>query len=261
MRFLRPVSLLSASLFVVACNAEESVSAPAAPAAEKMMISDSFDKAALIQKFTALRLQVSDIVPADIPGLLEVQTSSGVLFSSLDGEHFIAGTLYGFDGDGNVEDILAKRQQPKNAELIAQYTDSMIEFKADDEKHVLTIFTDITCGYCVKLHNDMGEYNKRGITVRYLAYPRQGPQGPVAEQMAQIWCADDQQAAMHNGKVNRQFPERNDQFEQCLDTVQQSFALGRKLGISGTPALFTESGELISGYMPPEALIKQLDKQ
>ncbi|QIA64218.1 thioredoxin fold domain-containing protein [Vibrio astriarenae] len=260
MRFLRPVSLLSASLFVVACNAEESVSAPAVPA-DNAAVATNFDKAALVEKFTQLRLQVVDVVPSDIPGLVEVQTASGVLFSSLDGEHFIAGTLYGFDAEGNVEDILAKRQQPKNAELISQYSDSMIEFKADNEKHVLTVFTDITCGYCVKLHNDMGEYNKRGITVRYLAYPRQGPQGPVADQMAQIWCADDQQTAMHNGKVNREFPEQNEKFEQCLDTVQQSFALGRKLGISGTPALFTESGELISGYMPPQALINHLEQK
>ncbi|MDR9828452.1 thioredoxin fold domain-containing protein [Vibrio sp. FNV 38] len=260
MRFLRPLSLLSASLFVVACNAEENVQAPITPA-EPTAVAVDFDRAALTEKFTQLRLQVMDIVPSDIPGLLEVQTSGGILFSSMDGERFIAGTLYGFDSDGNVEDLIAKRQQPLNAELINQYTDAMIEFKADNEKHVLTVFTDITCGYCVKLHNDMGEYNKRGISVRYLAYPRQGPQSPVAEQMAQIWCADDQQTAMHNGKVNREFPARTERFEQCLETIQENYALGQKLGISGTPALFTERGELISGYMPPEALIKRLDQK
>jgi len=80
---------------------------------------------------------------------------------------------------------------PINAEKIAQFRDSMIEYKADNEKYAVTVFTDITCGYCVRLHQEMKEYNKRGITVRYLAFPRQGPSGQVADNMAKIWCAAD----------------------------------------------------------------------
>ncbi|CSI27176.1 thiol:disulfide interchange protein DsbC [Vibrio cholerae] len=84
----------------------------------------------------------------------------------------------------------------------------MIEFKAPNEKYAITVFTDITCGYCVRLHSQIKEYNDLGITVRYLAYPRQGPQGQVADQMAAIWCSNDPKAAMHDAKVNRKRPHR-----------------------------------------------------
>ncbi|MGL6314720.1 thioredoxin fold domain-containing protein [Vibrio sp. WXL103] len=260
MRLLRPLSFLSAALLVAACNAEEPVNETASATQPAAVAAADFDRQALIDKFTQLRLQVVDVVASDIDGMVEIQTSSGVLFSSLDGEFFIAGTLYGYDAQGNVEDVIAKRQQPLNAELIEQYTDSMIEFKADNEKHVMTVFTDITCGYCVKLHEEMSDYNDLGITVRYLAYPRQGPTGQVAEQMAQIWCADDQQAAMRDGKLTRKFPAKTDNFEQCLATVQDNFALGRQLGINGTPAMFTTKGEQIGGYVPAAALLQQLEQ-
>ncbi len=189
MSVLRRLTWLAFPLLSMAFN----VQANTAPA--------QLNKAELEQRFAKLGLQVEEIKTSDINGLLEVQTSGGVLFSSPDGEHFIAGTLYALDGNGGYVDVLAKRQAPLNAKKIAALQDSMIEFKAPNEKYAITVFTDITCGYCVRLHSQIKEYNDLGITVRYLAYPRQGPQGQVADQMAAIWCSNDPKAAMHDAKV------------------------------------------------------------
>jgi thiol:disulfide interchange protein DsbC len=219
-----------------------------------------FDQAQLEARFAKLGLQVNSVVPAEIDGLVEVQTSGGIIFSSPTGEYFIAGTLYKLDSSGQYEDVLAKRQAPINAAKIETYKESMIDFKAPDEKYVITVFTDITCGYCVRLHSQMKEYNDLGITIRYMAYPRQGATGSVADQMASIWAAEDPQAAMHNGKVKREFPEKSQDFPKYQEIVKDHYALGRELGISGTPAIFLPNGEMVGGYLPPEQMLQRLQQ-
>ncbi|GAB2668696.1 bifunctional protein-disulfide isomerase/oxidoreductase DsbC [Vibrio panuliri] len=248
MSVLRRMTLLALPFLAVSSFASASVDS-------------DFNKAELTERFAKLGLQVDDVVPADINGLVEIQTNGGVLFASPDGQYFLAGTLYKLDQNGQYQDVLAQRQAPINAAKIEAMKDSTIEFKAKDEKYVVTVFTDITCGYCVKLHNEMQDYNDLGITVRYMAFPRQGPVGGVADQMASIWCADDQQAAMHDGKVNRKFPAKGENFAQCQDTIQKQYMLGRELGISGTPAIFLPSGEMVGGYLPAEQLLKRLEQK
>ncbi|GLT20159.1 thiol:disulfide interchange protein DsbC [Vibrio zhanjiangensis] len=218
------------------------------------------DKTQLEKRFSKLGLEINKVVPADIKGLVEVQTSGGVLFASPDGEYFLAGTLYKLDKDGQYEDVLAKRQAPINAAKIDAFKDSMIEFKADNEKYVVTVFTDITCGYCVKLHGQIDDYKALGITVRYMAYPRQGGTGSVADQMATIWGAENPQKAMNDAKEKRQFPEKSKDFAKYQEIIKQHYALGRELGISGTPAIFLPGGEMVGGYLPPDQMLKRLQQ-
>ncbi|UUM30213.1 thioredoxin fold domain-containing protein [Vibrio japonicus] len=218
------------------------------------------DKEQLEQRFSKLGLQVNDAVPADIDGLVEVQTNEGILFASPTGDYFLAGTLYKLDKNGQYEDVLAKRQAPINAAKIEAQKANMIEFKADNEKYVVSVFTDITCGYCVRLHSQMQGYNDLGITVRYMAYPRQGPTGSVADQMAMIWGAKDPQSAMSDGKIQRTFPGKGEDFAKYQDIIKQQFALGRELGVSGTPALFLPNGEMVGGYLPPADLYQRLQQ-
>ncbi|MGC9460913.1 DsbC family protein [Vibrio genomosp. F10] len=276
MSVLRRLSILTLPFFVMACNAEEVVKAEEAStvqaevqqavaleatlAGQETSLTDE-SKQKIINNFAKLQLKVLDILPTQITGLYEVQTTGGVLYSSVDGEYFMSGTLYQHKAGGGYEDVLAKRQAPLNAAKLAALSDSVIEFKADNEKYVVTIFTDTTCGYCVRLHSQMNGYNDLGITVRYMAYPRQGPRSEVGEQMAAVWCADDPKAAMHDAKINRSFPEKNANFGQCLDTVVKHFTLGKSLGISGTPSIFLPSGEMIGGYLPPAKLLEQLQAQ
>lgn len=219
------------------------------------------NKSIIEQRLAPLGLEVIEVNPADINGLVEVQTPGGVLFASPDGEHFIAGTLYGRDKKGNYVDVLAKRQAPLNAKKLAQFQSSMIEFKAANEEYVVDVFTDTTCGYCVRLHDQIKEYNDLGITIRYLAYPRQGPVGQVADQMAAIWCAEDPKAAMHDVKIEQQSVTPKGDIQQCKQTIAQHYQLGRELGISGTPAMFLANGEMVGGYLPAAQLKQRLQQQ
>lgn len=224
------------------------------------VMANDFDKEKLEKRFAKLGLEIKDIKQSDVKGLLEVHTTGGVLLASPSGEYFIAGTLYKVDENGKYEDVMAKRQAPINAKKIESFKDSMIEFKAKKEKYVVTVFTDITCGYCVRLHNQIPAYNDLGITVRYMAYPRQGGSGSVADQMAAIWGAKDPQSAMHEGKVERKFPEKTQDLSKFQKIIKEHYQLGRELGINGTPAIFLPTGEMVGGYLPPDQLIKRLQQ-
>lgn len=258
MSVLRYLTLLSLPLIVMGCNAEkETATAEASTHVE--VVDTAFDKQAIMDKFTQLGANVVDVKESEVTGLVEVETAGGTLFASADGQYFFMGTLYQIGEDGKYVDVMAMRQAPENAKKLESVSDSVIEFKADEEKYVVTVFTDITCGYCVRLHNQIGGYNDLGITVRYMAYPRQGATGSVADQMAAIWCADDQQTAMHDAKINRQSIDPNGDMAQCKETVAKHYNLGRSLGISGTPSIFLPSGEMVGGYVPPAELLNRLN--
>lgn len=93
-----------------------------------------------------------------------------------------------------------------------------------------------------------------------MAYPRQGATGQVANQMAAIWGSDDPKEAMHDAKVNRQMPDSAKATSETKSVIAKQYQLGRELGISGTPAIFLPSGELVSGYLPPAQLILRLEQ-
>lgn len=259
MSVLRRLPLLALPLMITACNASEAKVEPTSTAVEAAS-AQAIDTAALTKRFEKIGIKVDKIVPSDIDGLLEVQTNSGVIFSSPEGDLFLAGTLYSLDDNGKFSDVLAERQAPLNAEKVAAMSDTVIEYKADNEKHVVTVFTDITCGYCVRLHSQMQGYNDLGITVRYMAYPRQGATGQVADQMAAIWASDDPKTAMHDAKVNRQMPASGKNLAEQKQIIVKQYQLGRELGINGTPAIVLESGELVSGYLPPAQLLQRLEQ-
>lgn len=259
MSVLRRLPLLALPLIITACNASEAKVEPTSTAVE-VAPAQAIDTEALTQRFEKIGIKVDKIVPSDIDGLLEVQTNSGVIFSSPEGDHFLAGTLYSLDDNGKFSDVLAERQAPLNAEKVAAMSDTVIEYKADNEKYVVTVFTDITCGYCVRLHSQMQGYNDLGITVRYMAYPRQGATGQVADQMAAIWASEDPKAAMHNAKVNREMPSAGTDLTEQKQIIAKQYQLGRELGINGTPAIVLASGELVSGYLPPAQLLQRLEQ-
>ena len=255
--------ILLRRLFIVALPILAFFTVPASVAASPsngVMKHANVDKQALQARLGQLGIKVLDIQPADIDGLVEVHTNGGVLYATPNADKFIAGTLYGLDNSGNYVDLLAKRQAPLNAKKIAAERDNMIEYKADHEKYVVTVFTDITCGYCAKLHSQMKQYNDEGITVRYLAFPRQGPHGEVATQMASIWCAKDPVAAMDEAKQSHRLPEAGDNIAQCKQEVAHQFQLGQSLGVNGTPAIFLPNGEMIGGYLPPKQLLSRLQQ-
>ncbi|MDV7105219.1 thioredoxin fold domain-containing protein [Vibrio sp. TH_r3] len=270
MSVLRNLLILSFPFFIAACDADEvSEAEKTGSEAGTTMVTESestptaatFDKSVIKAQFEKMGVEVISIIPASIDGLFEVDTSGGMVFSNVQGDQFIAGTLYALDDNGEYVDVIAERKAPLNAAKIEQYVDDMIVYPAKNEKYVITVFTDTTCGYCVRLHGQMDQYNDLGITVRYLAYPRQGPNGPVAQQMAEVWCSDDPAKAMTSAKSGQTLNNHVDNLAQCSQKIVEQYSLGRELGIQGTPAVFLPNGALLAGYMPPAGMLQRIEQE
>ncbi len=133
---------------------------------------------------------------------------------------------------------------------------TMIEYKAKNEKHVINVFTDITCGYCKRMHKEVSEYNDLGITVRYLAYPRYGLNSQSHTDLSSIWCADDKAKALDAAKYKDKLVAKT-----CDDPVSQHFNFAQSAGVKSTPSIMLDDGSLLVGYRPAKALIKILDSK
>lgn len=209
------------------------------------------DDAAIQQSLKKLGLQQIDIQPSSLPGMKTVLTESGVLYITEDGKQFIQGPLYDVSGGQpvNVTNQLLEKK-------VAALSNAMIVYKAPKEQHVITVFTDVTCGYCHKLHAQMADYNALGITVRYLAFPREGMNGQVAKEMKSVWCAADRKKAFDAAMKGETVAPAD-----CDIDLSQQYKLGILYGIQGTPAILLQNGMMIPGYQGPQEMKQLLDSQ
>jgi len=191
------------------------------------------------------------VAESQIPGLYQVMYGTEIVYLSADGQYFISGDLLNLKTRENLSEVAQRGVRKKMVDALEI---EPVRFKAKDEKHVLRIFTDIDCGYCAKLHREMEQINAKGITVEYLAFPRAGIGSPSYDKIVSVWCADDQQDAMTKSKARQSVPSKT-----CSNPVKDHYQLGQGLGVNGTPALLTESGQLIPGYVPADRLITMLD--
>ncbi|WP_199609459.1 bifunctional protein-disulfide isomerase/oxidoreductase DsbC [Flocculibacter collagenilyticus] len=206
---------------------------------------------AIKQQFLKLGLNVKAISPSPIKGLMQVVTDRGIFYSSQNGKYLVHGKM--FDLDNGVANLTEQAMAGIRLDQIKETAGTTIDFKAKDEKYQITIFTDITCGYCRKLHNQMSAYNDLGISVRYLAFPRGGLNSPSFEDLESVWCADDKQKAMTDAKAGNSV-----QRAKCSSPVAAHYDLGAQFGVTGTPAIVLSDGNMIPGYQPPERLIEVL---
>lgn len=190
------------------------------------------------------------IAESQIAGLYQVMYGTEVVYLSADGKYFISGDLLNLQTRENLSEVAQRSVRKK---MMDEAKTDAVVFKAKDEKHVLRVFTDIDCGYCAKLHREMEQINDKGITVEYLAFPRAGVGSPSYDKIVSVWCAEDQQGAMTKSKARQPVEAK-----KCENPVKQQYELGQAMGVNGTPALLTESGQLIPGYMPADRLASML---
>lgn len=211
----------------------------------------SDDHTKLKAELAAVGLKVNSVADSVIPGVQQVLTDKGLFFSANKGQFLIEGNIYDLTNKQLVNDKILQQVRKSGIESMQ---DSVIEYKAKDEKHAVTIFTDTSCGYCRKLHSEIQDYLDKGITVRYLAFPRGGVSSDTYVELQSIWCAKNPNLAMDKAKAGEKIS-----IAQCKNTVAEQYNLGQSFGISGTPAIVLEDGTLIPGYQPAEALAGNLD--
>ncbi len=197
--------------------------------------------------------KVSRIRPSAVPGLYEVLVGTEVIYASGDGRYILRGDLIDLQARINLSEN--QRSQARQAMLKAVPVDDLVTFAAEHKKHAVYVFTDTTCGYCRKLHQDVAELNRRGVDVHYLAFPRTGVGSPAYREMAAVWCSEDQNAAMTRAKAGGMVTAST-----CANPVQAHYELGHALGVRGTPTIYLEDGTSLPGYVPPQVLLQELQQ-
>jgi thiol:disulfide interchange protein DsbC len=212
-------------------------------------------KEALFRTFQADLTSKAQLSADKVAGFYEVILGSDVFYVSENGHHLFIGevrdTLTGENLTDNTRNGLRK-----TAMATAKEAD-MIVFPSEGEvKHTIDIFTDVDCPYCAKLHEEVPKLNAGGVKVRYLAYPRAGKGSKTYNTMESVWCADDTQQAMTDAKARKPVTEK-----KCDSPLQAHLTLGQEVGVTGTPAMILESGELVPGYVPAERLLGYLEQK
>lgn len=195
------------------------------------------------------------IKASPIDGWYMIQKGSVVAYISKDGRYLLQGDLIDLDSKVNLSE--ASRTDGRR-ELMSQVSnDEVILFSPENVKYSVSIFTDVDCTYCRRLHNQIQQYMANGIEVRYLLYPRGGPASASWNTSEAVWCAKDRGEALTAAKLDREFESSS-----CdASIVQDHYILGQEVGLSGTPAIVLEDGELIAGYLPPDALKMRLEQK
>jgi thiol:disulfide interchange protein DsbC len=211
----------------------------------------SDDHTKLKAELAQVGLKVNSVADSVIPGVQQVLTDKGLFFAANHGQFLIEGNIYDLTNKQLVNDKILQEVRKSGIQAMQS---SVIEFKAKDEKHIITVFTDTSCGYCRKLHSEIQTYLDQGITVRYLAFPRGGVSSETYTELQSIWCAKNPQLAMNTAKAGDKVT-----IAQCKNTVADQYNLGQSFGISGTPAIVLADGTLIPGYQPAAALVATLN--
>lgn len=191
--------------------------------------------------------KLDSIVASAIPGLYEVTVGPRVLYVSADGRYVLNGDLMDLKERRNLSE--ERRAQARVEAFSKVGRDQMIEFGPENPAHVLYVFTDIDCGYCRRLHAEVGELNEAGIAVRYLAFPRAGIGSESYDKFVSVWCSADRQQALTDAKAGKDISDAS-----CDNPIAAHFALGEQMGVRGTPTIVLEDGEELGGYVPADQL-------
>jgi thiol:disulfide interchange protein DsbC len=226
---------------------------PASAAAAKSPAApgDAMVRAALLKAVPGAT--IDSIRPSIIPGYREVAVGGKVVYVSADGRYLMQGALIDLATRDNLTEV--SEGALRRGQLDAVPRNRRIVFSPPNPKYRITVFTDIDCGYCRKMHAQINDYMKAGISVEYLFFPRAGIGSESFNKAVSVWCAADQRKAMTDAKMDKPVAKRT-----CTNPVTMDYALGQRVGVDGTPAIFAADGTQLGGYVPPEEMVARLDR-
>jgi thiol:disulfide interchange protein DsbC len=245
------LALLAAlSLVAGAVAAGELLGEAPPPVADPTMVANPDAAAASIPG-----VKKEDIRPTPVAGVFEVRRGADIVYMSGDGQYVFTGDLYNVPSHNNLTEAHRRVLRQKLIEAIPE--SQMVIFSPPAPKYTVTVFTDVDCAYCRELHRQIADYNRLGIRVRYIFYPRTGPDTESWHKAEQVWCAADRKSALTRAKLGQALDSK-----PCGATpVAREYELGKAIGLEGTPGIVASNGAMVGGYLPPQALVDELAQQ
>jgi thiol:disulfide interchange protein DsbC len=196
----------------------------------------------------------SDVFDSPLEGFYEVALDTSVAYVSKDGKYIIQGDLYSIDNQENLTD--RRRGGIRFNMLNTVDRSKTIIFSPEESvRYRVSIFTDVDCGYCRQFHRDIDQVLAMGIEVEYFFFPRTGPNTESWFKAQSVWCSENQKEALTTAKTTGSIGETS-----CFGApVANHFDLGQRMGIRGTPAIFSQDGQELGGYLTPQMLLARLE--
>ncbi|MED5274746.1 MAG: DsbC family protein [Pseudomonadota bacterium] len=212
---------------------------------------DELDQAkdAITQSYP--NLPIENIRKVD-ENFFEVVIQGEIFYLSSDHKYFFAGNVIDVKTKENITETSRKGRRLSILETLK--TENMIVYKPEKTDYVLTVFSDTSCPYCQKLHEELDKLIENNIEIRYILFPRFGQNSDAYVQMISIWCSEDQKLALDNVFDDKTIEQNT----QCDNPMIENLDLAQKLSVTGTPMMFTENGTVIPGYQPADEIIKFL---
>ncbi len=212
---------------------------------------------AAIRKALSLAMpasKVDAIKPSVIKGLYEAAVGANIYYVSEDGKYLIQGRLVDIAARKDLTE--EKLNGTRKLAIENMGKENMIIFAAKIPKYTVTIFTDIDCGYCRKLHSELDQYSAQGITIQYLFFPRAGKGSESYNKAVSVWCADDRNAALTAAKKDKSIAVKT-----CDNPIDKHMKLAEDFDVKGTPMIVTEGGNILPGYLPAKQLVEALESE
>ena len=242
-------AVTSAHAAAAQAPAELTAQPPAQPAVQ----AGNVDPRIALLKLLPAGAKLDDLQPAPISGIYQFAQGAEISYLTADGKFFIDGNVYDMKSRENLTE--AQRTRARVAMINAVPESEMLIFSPPNPKYTITVFTDVDCAYCRKLHSHIADLNKLGIRVRYMFFPRTGPGTESWKKAEVVWCSPNRNEALTLAKSGAAL----DMNKICAPTpVKREYELGENIGVRGTPAIISEKGDYISGYMEPRELLDQL---
>jgi len=198
-------------------------------------------------------IEADDVFASQVDGWYTIRKGAIIAYISGDGRYLLQGDLIDLQESTNLSE--ESRNDARVKMLAAVPEDEMIIFKPEKVRHKVSVFTDIDCTFCRRLHSQLNEYMDEGIEIRYLLYPRNGPSSESWVKAQNVWCADNRNEALTLAKLDKPFP-----MHDCDSSeVSKHYAIGQEVGLRGTPAIVLEDGTLFSGYLPAKQLTEAIE--
>ncbi|OYV21664.1 MAG: thiol:disulfide interchange protein DsbC [Methylococcaceae bacterium NSP1-1] len=199
-------------------------------------------------------VKIDSVKPSVVKGFYEVIVGTNIFYVSDDGKYLLQGRLVDVAARKDLTEEKLSGTRKQAIEKIGQ--ENMIVFKPKIGKYTVTVFTDIDCGYCRKLHSEIDQYLAQGITIQYLFFPRAGKDSDSYNKAVSVWCADDRNAALTAAKKDQKVPAKT-----CDNPVDEHMQLGADFDVKGTPMIVTEKGNIYPGYLPAKQLVEVLESE
>jgi len=195
--------------------------------------------------------KIETIKETPYAGLYEVRVAGDILYTDKKGEYLVIGQVYDTKSSRNLtRERLDDINKIKFSELPL---DLALKQVKGNGKRVIAVFEDPNCGYCKRLRQGaLKEIDN--VTIYTFMYNILSEDSFVKSK--NVWCAPNRNKAwddwMINGKVPPSAPA------SCEAPNDKVVALGQKLNITGTPAIFFSDGSRIPGAVDTRSLEAKL---